>query len=613
MPEHEQKVDGFLSLIAGMHGGREPDLLPEQQYARGINVSVRGGLIHTRPALRQIFSVTIDPGATDTQFRGAATYYDPVAGDSIVFCFGLHLFMYNLKTGTITSFEDVIDSESTRLYFCQAHKYMVIQDDVVGATYEDKSWPIVLEGTSIISDAFAADRDATPENQLPKGQMMAYGHGRLFVSVDWLWTANLTPPPDYEVGLQNRSQFIAGDIFQAWNPSNILQFSENLGSGGGAINLPSELGLITGMGFQRNVQTGTGHGPLVVWSDRGAATFSVDLPRELSDPGEADWQNAGLGKILFQTVGLNADMSIASVNNDLIYRAGDGVRTLRYTASEAQGSGLDLSVDDISEEVKPWNVDSVVAQKYASGAFANNRYLMTTNAATDDQPFSFQGLISLDTSVTGGFHGRQAQPVYDGIWTGLNFNQVVSARNPAGATVHYILGNGASQVPGIWSLEEGVNDLEQFMSEIRPLCRIHTRTYFFGSAFSTKELQFIQVMLRGVEGTVDLTAYYRTDGAWLWKQMGAAQVVEEGIGGRTHMLRIPVSDTECDSTGAPLFLHVGNGFQFAIEWTGIAKVGMAEFRLKNLDRAEYVMCETMNLETVESASQFSLGDFDYKI
>lgn len=616
MAEHMPKVDGFLSLIGGMHAGRALDLLPEQQYAKGVNISSRNGLVHTRPAFRQIFSIT---GIDDGLFKGATTYYQQ-SGDYLVFCFGATLYQYHINTATLTNHGDIVDSRATRLFFCQANKYLIIQDDVVGTTFEDKAWPIILDGTTIYSDdaTVVAQRASDPFEALPKGQMMAYGHGRIFVAVDWLYSVTVdrtVDPATVTLGTDfvsaPRTSFVACDIFKSWDPASVLSCIENTEAGGGAIAVPNELGLITGMTFQRNIQTGTGHGPLVVFAERGAATFSVDIPRELSDPSQLDWENAGLGKMLFETAGLYGNKTIDTVNNDLMFRGSDGIRTLRQTTSEAQSSGFDLSVDDISDEVRIWLGDSSTHQQYASAAYANNRYLLTVDHFDDAQPFSWNGLVCLDTSPTSSL-GQSLSPAYDGIWTGLRFYQVLRARKN-GTMQHFIFGRGQTIESGLWEFVEETTDLEFNGEAKRPVCRIETRQYFFQQAFALKELEHIMLQFRDVIGTVDYTAFYRTDGHRLWKQMGSGRVVEIGNKGRTHWIKIPLFATECDPSGAPLFLHVGSGFQFAIQWTGIATVGMAQFYLKMLDRPEFTLCDDLNLNTVATDTVVELDDYEYKI
>ena len=50
---------GFIGLAAGMNDGIDPSLLEDSSYARGLNITNRGGLVKTRPSFIKVTDETV--------------------------------------------------------------------------------------------------------------------------------------------------------------------------------------------------------------------------------------------------------------------------------------------------------------------------------------------------------------------------------------------------------------------------------------------------------------------------------------------------------------------------------------------------------------------------
>ena len=591
-------IDFFSNLLGGMHGGIHPLLLRENQYAKGVNLSSRGGLVKTRPGLKLISSL-----GKISDFKGAAIYSLNDA-DRLVYALGSTIYSLNLSTFVTTEFQTTLNPNSDRFHFAQIWKYFVIQDGYNEDAWEDVQWPFILNGDSVYDDT-AIREGESPQHAFPKGSIMAFGQGRAFVAVDWVWVGT---------GWEKspRTSFVAGDINKAWEPVNVLLFSESDSlETGGAISVPNELGLITGMAFQRNVQSGTGGGPLIVFCQHGSASFAVDVQRQVGTGAGADqldWKTSQFGKVLFHDGGMEATYSIASVNSDLIYRAHDGIRTLRYGISQGQSQGVGLSNESISNEVSDFLDTELKDQALCSAAFAKNRYAVVTNK--DSEGFKWNGLVVLDTTPVSAITAP-ATPVYDGVWTGLKFMSVLSGRYNDNNDL-IILGENSGGNAGVYVLDDKSNDSENISIQ----SRLETRYFHFGAPFDMKTLKHINVWLEGITGRMDFTIYYRADGFGFWKIAGTSKISSSGDNpGRVRSVRIFPSETEASPDDQVGDAHAFYSVQFCFEFIGRGKISKVEIvsSLIGQDIYEEGVEKEFDVGVAEGGNFISINDYEYMI
>jgi hypothetical protein len=567
-------IDGFVSLLGGMHGGLAPELIKEDLYARGVNVSSRKGLVHTRP---RIVLETTFPGGT---FQGAETW-SLASGDRVVFVISGKLYSASVDTWAVLD-HGYLFNASGRCYFCQADRYMVIQDG--------ESNPRVLDASSGTPVVVAST--------IPIGTIMAYTHGRLHLV------------PKYVPGTAEPGEmyFISGDVLLPNDPANVLQFTETeYWNEGGAHGIPDELGNIYGLQPFRNASTGTGSGSLVVLGKHGSSAFDVSIPR-------SKWNSTALSQVLFSGIGTGtvSPFSFKQINDDLVYRGLDGIRLIRYTKTELAGSSGALSCVPSSNEVIPF-IESESAEHLpsVSTALADNRVFVTAVGkwvATNDV---FSGMIVLDLASVYGMKAAPA-PSYDGIWTGVNPRQVLTVTQNNSQKLLII-----SEDNKVYTLSEAVYKDE---GDNETLCRLYTKVMYFPSdRVSLKELKYAELWVSDIYHDVDVTIHFRPEGFPLWSKLGEATIYSAGSAypQRRRKLRIALSDeakTYDPETKDALFKS--SGFQFCLEWSGNLTLTAVRFAAEApLAESPKIACneEALSDTLTVSSSLYELDDFTYDI
>lgn len=603
------------STVAGMAGNVAPDLLKEAQVARMLNCTSRGGHAATRPRL-VTHPVSIPRGL----FQGAAVYRRQGV-DRIVYCVNGEVRCINLETGAQTHVASFPTREFDLAYFCQVDQYFVVQNGIY-SPYEN--WPIILDGDLLFDNLDATYYDSgtssfkrvgdspNPElYRIPIGTAMAYGQGRLFTAVERFRTSL---SGGYVTGNGVR-YIIAGDILQPDNVTGVLASEEYVtGTAGNAqvIGLPWEIGFITALGFFRNSFTGTGLGPLVAVCREGSAAFSVDLAR-------TDWIDSDTGsfsKVLFYGSGSDSPSALIPVNDDLVYRGRDGLRTIKYTqAAEASSSGSLSNVPYSSEVDEFFLRDTREYSLWASMAYVDNRVLTTAGGATilDSIGTGFDTLISLDTSVLNSIYSSRPARAYDGIWTGPLFLSVLSARYADKDRAFVFCYRRDTQKFSLAYFDTVVAD---DFSEFAPVSRVYTADYEFGDFVRAKEFVWADLWFTEMAGDVDVTLYWRPDGVSVWHpcRSRSFSFCSGSLDGTAVQVRLQPHETNgigCDQA-TKVGIRLGTTFQFCVEWTGKAKLVRGIFAVKPMtDRVGEVSCAapTECVTVAATSKDLVLNDF----
>ena len=589
MATGDEKGSAIQSLIGGMSQSVDPQLLQDFEYAFGMNITDRKGLPQTRPGFTKLLA-TIPDG----KFQGATTYR--LNDDNrIVFVISGVVYQLKLSDLTIITHTGTLSSTVDRCYFCQADRYMVIQDGDPSTSWADANWPVILESDATYDQSVL--RAATPEQALPKGADMAYGHGRLFVATNYIfeagWSANL-----------GRTGFVAGDIIKAHSPEDVLSFTETLYlNEGGRVILPEELGFINGMGFQKNIMTGVGAGPLTVGAERGFSAFQVNAPR-------AQWKDIDFGIVSFSGEGVGCFSPHSFLNNqsEIMYRSKDGIRTLRQSATKAQGGGL--VNDPISNEVEDiLKLDSIASLKLSELATIDDRVF--TTAVPNEAGDASQALISLDLKPVGSIKGNQS-PIYDGVWTGFDFLSLVDARIDDEQRLFTFVKKSATETQ-LFYLDE---DAYQDNNADAPLCRVYTGYKTFESPFSIKRFKYIEVWLSNIKGLINLTTYYRTDNYPYYNKCSNSIIKGNILGANQRRSRIRLTALPVDDDpSVDGRLDVGEAFQFCIEWQGFCQVDKVRLITEDLSTNEYYIIdeEVSAVAVLASADAIDIDNYTYEV
>lgn len=559
--------NGFIDLRNGMNAGRNPVLLPDTQCARAINVTFRGGLVATRPAFSEVAAPT-DTGA----FRGAGRW-SLEGSERLVFVLGNSVYALDIAS-PVPEVVATRPGPFTQCYFLQADRYLVIQDAVGD--------PLVLQDTDGVISVVQSGVS------LPPGYFGIYAHGRI----------HYVPTRVPGTGVSGKPYLISGDILDPSNPEYVLKYTEGeYLAEGGAHALPAELGFIGGLGVLRNAQTGTGLGAIIALARNGLCAFDFSISRSL-------WKEQAISNVLFTGAGCRSPRAVAGLNDDLVYRAVDGIRSLRYSASQiASGSGS-LSNTPMSQEVATFLDADYPFLSYVALAAADSRLFCTASAYAAG---SFKGLVVWDVGASF-YSGVTGAGAYDGLWTGALFLQALSALSGSGDQLFVFAG-----INKLYTLDyEAVLDPGNTPIE----ARIETKSYNFGDMVTLKKLQYVELWLGDIATNTTVKVWYRPHGYPLWKLLGTRTiVVPEGSlpqarGG--FRFSLDYSDENCDPvTKQPLY--VATAFQFAIQWTGRATIECFQANAEPSMKAPPDVCSEVEGAMLTSSAMAGemFDDFSY--
>jgi hypothetical protein len=399
--------DGMFSFAGGMDAGRNPVLLAEDQCQEIENAICRGGKLTTRPAFREMTlnftnNITYDdhgghgganPIGTQDAFHNGlfqcACYYDPsLDTEMFVVSIGGRLFTV-VPHGTNADVTELYLDKQNRdnisiSYMVQADRFLIVQDG---------------ENTPIIFDGVTARRALA--NEIFTGTEMAYGLGRIVL-----------------IG-KNKRDIYFGDLYGSHEGEpglSVLQFTETTFlSEGGAASLPFTMGHATGLIFFPEQDTTMGQGQLLIFAEKGMASFFLDLPRE-------QWKTSKFQAMALIDIGGTGHRTLTPVNSDIWFRSTDGWRTYRQARAEAKGwFQLPLSTE-VSNFV---DVETPTLLYLASSIHFDNRLITTCTPVPNQGKPYHNGFLSLDFDVLSSFGQAAHKPSWDGHWSGLKTLQLV--------------------------------------------------------------------------------------------------------------------------------------------------------------------------------------------
>lgn len=632
------------SLIGGMNAAMRPHAIQDFQYARGVNIDVRGGFARTRPGFRLLSDglVSLLP-SPDSLFQGAERWTTS-AGEHLVSVFAGQVYLTNLGTGA-SSFIGPYMTATAQVFMAQADQYLVLLDGtnvlvlewkdgaptvkkttMIPETLLDDSWDEEWAGVALageIEEYMTANPDKTHSEAVayvlaqqdqptfPAGSIVCYAHGRLHMVSSEM----------------DRRYFLSSDILLPSEPVSVLRWWENmyLNSGGG-MGLPEEMGEIRAMAVMRqSTTTASGMGALVVFAQHGVAAFNVFLPRagafdivvsgdvtsaayvkpKLLTPG---WKDQQISQVLFSGAGTECPWAVANVNGDLFYRSQDGWRTLKHTAQAAAGSILGNA--PASAEVQPFIDYDPVPSTWMSAGVHDHRLFMTCRGQSDR---SHPGLVVLNSNALTTLSQNPAV-AFEGLWTGFDVVKIV------GTPARLLLVCRDGRIYEQHALRHDLPGTGAVPVE----CQVMTKQLSYsmnsgGRAVAAegvlKELDFVDLWCTDVVGTVPVSVYYRPDNHPYWTLM-ETRVIEAGTvpeeRRRLRFTTCPVSSRDKMSRQGSR-LTQGETFQFLVVWTGEMTLRRLYTEASVLTEAPPALtadpaCATITLQT----GQIVQDDFSYK-
>lgn len=553
----QQRIsDGFLTLERGIDAGKSPNLLPRNQASFAVNATMRGGYVKTRPAFNNIPLVFTAEEQADAEamqsnfktgkFQGSYTYQ--YGNKTFLICgVGGYIYRVDPKNGEVVDITpkknnaaDINPPDIPYFFFQQAEEYLIIQD---GA-----SLPIIFNGAS-------SRRSDLTVNEVPVGTAMSYGNGRLWVA--------------------RGREFVAGDI--VGGPTSVIQFTENTYiAEGGAFAVPLNTGDITALKFISQPDSSLGQGELLVHTVK--AVFAVNVPTSRDDWKKVNFPTVRIVAINYGSI---SDRSCALVNGDMFYRAPDGIRSYISSRREWKEYGQVPVSREISRILNSERLTSVT--QLTSSVLFDNRLLTTVTPNTNsNQGIFFKGLAVLDFDLVGG-NSQKSPAAWEGLWTGLNFLQLLNAEVDQEERCFSFVLDGNCRIQ-LWEItKDGKKDNNKTSIE----CYVETSSYSFENPFELKRLEYGEMWVDQLEGAVDFNIKFKPNQypAWVdWSEFTECSKTENcdpPAGSCLTFLnykpqyrsrrRLPQPADVCESiNGAPM----RNGYEISarIGWTGQARI-----------------------------------------
>ena len=555
--------DGFRLVNQGINSSVPAHILESTQYAWAKNITFRDYTPKTRPGwIKRELQFLAADGTTDTSletnftdyiFQGATVFEKQ---NEIVASVGGRLFRIDLNSYEvldITTTSDVNNPQLYRAWFCEADRFLVVQDGQAAPWIYDG-------GLNRRSDTLGVGGT----REVPVGTAMAYSQGRMVVA------------------LPEGTSFVIGDI--VGGPSGtygydfkdaLLKFTENdiIGQGG-SFTIPTNAGNITAIAPIAVTDTSTGQGPTQLFTTNAA--FSINTPSERDT-----WATVNYPIQTYSLInnGALSDRSTVLVNGDIWMRALDGVRSL-MVARRDFGTWVNTPVSREVEAVIGADTPDLLA--YGSAALFDNRLLMTARPyPIFEHGVAHEGLVVVDFAPIS-YLGAQPNPVWEGVWTGLRILQVLSG-TVNGEERCFIFALDTGNNITFWEITKGqVNDDNGTNVPVEISWSMETGGYAFNDqGYDLKRLQKGWLWFNQIQGEVTISTFYRAndDPCWhSWHNWSFCANTETcGTGNCLTPLNLkpqyrrpyllPTPSTVCDTeTGIPDAL--GEEFQVRFEGTG---------------------------------------------
>lgn len=586
--------DGQYNWSRGMDSSVFPAIGDPTSVRMAINTTFRGGRAKTRPGNQQIF-LTDDPNypgslslfttgrdenniKTGNYFQGAFFYTNKTNPElsCLIACSGGYVFKITPVEGyvarlPVSGLASAFRWDSTtRVYFCQAEKYLIIQNGIDS--------PLIYDGEDLFQVGVGAPNTTGQIASVPVGTFMAYGQGRLFVvnpskdsfvagdlvyggssdqttilastaaaetvittngnhgfvdgdvvtisghsstpNISGTWKINFVSNTSFRIPTGVSAAGKGGFVIKANNgdDSDLLRFTETTYlNEGGSFQIPSQMGQIRGFAFQAISDTSTGQGDLLVFGERGAVTFSVAVPRE-------QWKNTpGFMRVALDNIGLVADRTVVAVNNDVYFRSQDGIRSYRHARAQIEGYNL-TPLSSEMDAVMDFDTEGLLGA--SSAVYFDNRLLLTVSPRENylniqDEPIqlrpvSFRGIAALDFNGMG-VAGNKRPAVWDGVWTGLDVLQLVTGvtkRLPRCFIFSYDVESNSNS---LWeNYPWALFDFPMGASNRKIQCAIETRAYDFETPYNLKKLERGDIWIGELSGDTMVNVYWRPDENPCW-------------------------------------------------------------------------------------------------
>lgn len=447
-PKIPYLYDEKVNFTLGVDSSKSPDLVAEGYSAFGVNVTFRGGKPKNRPAFREL----IIPDQTHKELfqnskqQGEFLYQDlPNDYGYMVAVRGGWVLKIDLTTLAITLLNPADQNNATRRhYFCQADKFLVIQNG------EDV--PLIWDGVTL--------RRARSEENNPVIDNLSVSHvagictvttdgPHGFVAGDFVYLAgdidpstyigiylvqdvpspdsyrirvtstNVTPatvpgnsrkPQEVPIGtymeyvmgrlcvaMPDRREMRIGDLIRTTPETatvdSVLWFTEETFLAESfRFSLPTNLGRIRAIAAIPYMGAPTGQGDLLISGDRGLATLSLAYPRN-------EWFDRPIQKIALTGIAIASQTGMVGYNGDVIFRDLEyGIRTFRLAEGEFSKGPAQTPIS--AEMNRVFERDDPDKLQFSYLAIFDNRLLSTVTPVFEQRAIAVVSLSVAGNTAT---------------------------------------------------------------------------------------------------------------------------------------------------------------------------------------------------------------------
>lgn len=599
--EHEI---AFYQVGGGLNAAAPAARLTDAQFARATNVVIKDRLPTTRPGVR-VIPLTGETSFFAVENAQGAMYYNPTAGQGatvygkegamMLFAVGGRKFSAELNgralltTAEVTDITNglVADKYAHLTYWSQWENY-ALAGDGLGNTF-------IWDGAG---DAFHSDgfnNTQKEESQVPNGgTAMEFVHGRGSIVVNS--RAILTSD-----GLNSQDLTSAADV---------LKFREQVyWATGQYFAPPTSMGTINALAVLPLQDTTHGHGELLAHCSNGI--FSVDLniwPR-------SKWSETPMVRTAYIGPGAAGPYAVALFSGDQVFRASDGLKTLRSAKAEASATGSP-SVE-VSEPVATFfEADSQRWLRFASVASwdLQHRCLVTCYPIVQGRFRWHRGLVALNLHPI-----SDAPPslAWESLWTlPPQCSGIIQQINGKwdGEERHFTICRGDDAKNRLVEFRGDLKaDVLEDGTEQRIRCQLVTRKIDANRPFTRKNFGTGMLYLANIEGRVDFGVWFRTYGSTEWKFWQSGHVTNIAPASEALTTDEPPREATIPLGNLPdkCGSRSGRYIQFLIRWAGYCSVESLRIAFDDNDpKGDAFNCKDLKVTFVERAD-VSYSDYEY--
>lgn len=482
--------DGNTDFSLGQDAWQQPDRIQANQYAKGVNLSIRSGALSPRNGYHELM-LNFELGTIETKFRHERTYEDIWRSGKfqaliphviypenylLTVISGL-IFRTNVRTG-----RTILLSKTIKLnQYASRINWSFAADKIVIFDYPD--YPIIIENETVTRSSLSHQIDGQPAPQIPVSSLGTYNHNRLFVANAGIEITAGDPVGSLAIP---EAPTTFAEVFIDSSPfrNQFFSLSEEEAS------YP-----IAAMGFIQELDQSLGVGPLFVATEKKFHYYKTQQPRD-------QWTVGQFSGIMLDNTGIAGARAFVNVNSDLIFASNSG---RVHALSSSRGESKKWSNISISREVENYLKAEPFLRRFCVLGYFDNRLFVTA------KPYRITALTRDQRPVTDYAHGgfavleiesaasllRQGTPVWTGVWTGIDPMDLCTV----GDRCFIIAKNGGNR---IFELKKD-STFDMVGKRKRPVRSIiYTRSYQFGDDFALKRENSLSLHLQDLKGDISL-------------------------------------------------------------------------------------------------------------